>query len=142
MDDGTFGISATVKELAAFGKFLSLTEWNRMSAKRVSCHRFQGEFIVGAVDKVLVCVLIPSDAHFAIGIVFQAIVIAIQMVGYDVAQNGDFTGKCIEVVELKTADFNHVDIKGLLCDLSSQGSANIPRQSHVKSGLLKQMVGQ
>ena len=82
-----------------------------MSAKRVSCHRLQGEFVVGAVDKMLVCVLIPCDAHFAIGIVFQAIVVAIQMIGCDIAQNGNFTGKCIEVVELKTADFNHVNVE-------------------------------
>ena len=70
MDDGTFGIRATVKELAAFGKFLCQTEWNRMSAKWISCHRLQGEVVVGAIDKVLFGVLIPCDAHFAIGIVF------------------------------------------------------------------------
>ena len=41
-----------------------------MSAKWIPCHRLQGEIVVGAIDKVLIGVLIPCDAHFAIGIVF------------------------------------------------------------------------
>ena len=76
--------------------------------------------------------LIPGDAHFAISIVFYAVVVTIQMVWGDVAQNGNFTSEFVEVIELKTANFNHVDIVGLLGNLSCQRPSDVSCQSHVE----------
>ena len=76
-------------------------------------------FIVCPIDEAVVCCLVLSDAHFRAYVAHHLKVVAVEMVGSDVEQNGNVGTKIVHIVELERRDFQHIPVAiSLLFDFS------------------------
>ena len=64
------------------------------------------------------------------------------MVGRDVHQHGDVSLEAVHVVELETAQFDHVARVRILGHLQGEAAPNVARQTNVQPGLAQDVVRQ
>ena len=96
--------------------------------------------IIVPEDEGIVWGLVLDDAHLRIHIVLHLEVVAVEVVGRDVHQHGDVGLEVIHVVQLETAQLNHVVIMLLLSHLQRQTVANITGQTHIVTRILQDVV--
>ena len=98
--------------------------------------------VVVPVNEAVLRRLVLCDAHLGVGIVLKLIVVAVQMVGGDVQQDGNVGPEVVHIVELKTAQLYDVILMWVFGHLQSQASAYVSGQSGIISGLLEDVVYQ
>ncbi len=96
--------------------------------------------VVVPENEGIVLRLVASDSHLRINIVLHLVVVAVQMVGRDVHQNGNVRTEVVHVIQLETRQLYHIVVEMLLCHLQCQASADVASQAHVIACLLQDVV--
>ena len=97
--------------------------------------------VVFPIDERVVFCLVLENAELCVHIVLHLIVVAVKMVGSDVEQHGDVGFEVIHVVELETAQLNHIDIVVGCRHLICEACPHVSSQAHVQAGVLEDVVG-
>ena len=84
--------------------------------------------------------LVLYDAHLRIHIVLHAVVVAVEVVGGDVEQDGDVGTEVVHVVKLERAEFDDVVFVWVFCHLKGKRVADVTRQTSVVTCLLEDVV--
>ena len=98
--------------------------------------------IVHPVDEVIFRPLVLQDAEFGGDIILHFVVVAVEMVGGDVHDDGYSGLEVIHILELETGEFDDIDIMLLASHLKSHALANISSQADIQSCRLEDMIGQ
>ena len=86
--------------------------------------------------------LVLDDAHLGIDIVLELEVVAVEVIGRDVEQNGNVGTEVVHVVELERTQFDDIVLVRFLSHLESKTLTDISGQSHVVSGTLEDVIDQ
>ena len=98
--------------------------------------------VVVPVDEAVLRGLVLYDAHLGIHIVLHAVVVAIQVVGGDVQQDGDVGLKLVHVVQLERAQLDDVVLMRVLGHLQCQTAPYVASQSGIVASRLEDVVNQ
>ena len=96
--------------------------------------------VVVPVDERVVGCLILYDTHLGIYIVLHTEVVAVEMVGGDVEQDGDICVEVVHVVELERTELDDVVFVRILSHLQSKRASDIARQSGIVACHLEDMI--
>ena len=96
--------------------------------------------VVVPEDEGILVGLVLQDAELGIHILLHVIVVAVQVVGGDVEQDGDVGTELIHVVELETAELDDIPVVVAHCHLVGQASPDITRKTHVVACTLEDVV--
>ena len=98
--------------------------------------------VVSPIDKGVRPGLILQDAQLGVHITLHLAAVTVQVVGRDVHQHGDVGLEAVHVVELETAQFDHVARVRILGHLQGQAAPDVARQANVHAGLAEDVVRQ
>ena len=90
--------------------------------------------VVVPVDEGILGCLVLDDSHLRVHIVLHAVLVAVQVVGRDVHQDGYVGAEVIHIVELEAGQFDDVVFVRVLCHLECQTPAYIAGQSGIVAG--------
>ena len=100
------------------------------------------DLIVGVEDEAVLRTEVLREAELGFHVVLHLVVIAVKVVRSDVRDDRDVRTEIVAVVELETADLQHVVVKVLGGHLESVALADVAAEAHVESCVLKQIVDQ
>ena len=121
---------------------LQLREWALHGLDVVFVELLLDDRIVVPVDEVVIRCLVLDDAHLGIDIVLELEVVAVEVIGRDVEQNGNVGTEVVHVVELERTQFDDIVLVRFLSHLESKTLTDISGQSHVVSGTLEDVIDQ
>ena len=96
--------------------------------------------VVGPVDEGVFRRLVTDDAHLRVGIVLHLVVVAVQMVGRDVQQDGDVGTEVIHIVQLERRELDDIVFMRIFSHLQGQRVADVTCQSGIVARLTEDMV--
>ena len=97
-------------------------------------------WVVVPVDERVLVGLVLYDAHLRVHIVLHAVVVAVEMVGRDVQQDGNVGVEVVHVVELERAKLYDVVFVRILSHLQRKRASDVARQAHVVACRLEDMI--
>ena len=107
-------------------------EGQALHRHRLVRHHIAGdELVLAPVDEGIVAGLILQDAHLGQGVLLEVVVVAVEVVGRDVHQEGDVHAELVHIVQLEAAELDD-EVVGLLVghDLTGEAEAHVTRQPH------------
>ena len=91
----------SVPRAAGYGVFRR--EGELLHAQVVFRELLPDHFVVARIDEIVARSLVLRDAHLRIGVVLEAVVVAVEVVGRDVHQHADMRPELVHAVELERA---------------------------------------
>ena len=91
-------------------------------------------------DEGILIGLVLQDAELGIHILLHIVVVAVEMVGSDVEQDGDIGTELIHIVELETAEFDDIPVIVTRSHLIGQALTYVACQAHVIACALEDVV--
>ena len=98
--------------------------------------------VVGPIDEGVRPSLVLQDAQLGVHITLHLAAVTVQVVGRDVHQHGDVGLEAVHVIELETAQLDHVARVRLLGHLQGEAAPDVARQANVHTGLAQDVVRQ
>ena len=98
--------------------------------------------VVGPIDEGVRPGLVLQDAQLGVHIALHLAAVTVQVVGRDVHQHGDVSLEAVHVVELETAQLDHVARVRILGHLQGQAAPDVARQTNIHAGLAQDVVRQ
>ena len=96
--------------------------------------------VVVPINKGVVGGLVLNDAHLGVHVVLHAVVVAVQMVGGDVQQNGNVGAEVVHIVQLKRTQLDDVVFVRILGHLQGQRVAYVAGQSGIVACIAEDVV--
>ena len=96
--------------------------------------------VVVPINKGVVGGLVLNDAHLGVHVVLHAVVVAVQMVGGDVQQNGNVGAEVIHIVQLERTQLDDVVFVRILGHLQGKRVAYVAGQSGVVARIAEDVV--
>jgi len=96
--------------------------------------------VVVPVDEAVFLCLVLYDAHLGVHVVLHAVVVAVEVVGRDVQQDGDVGTEVIHVVQLEGTQFDDVVFVWVLGHLQGQAVADVSGESCIVTGGFEYVV--
>ena len=93
-------------------------------------------------DEGIFLSLVLDDAHLGVYVVLHAVVVAVQMIGCDVHQDGNVCTEVVHIVQLERTQLYDVVVVLLRCHLQCKAVTNIASQSNVQTCTLEDMIDQ
>ena len=84
--------------------------------------------------------LILQDAELSVYIILHLIVITVQMIRCYIQYNSDIRFKVVHIIQLETAQLDHVDRMWIFRNLKRQAVSDIPGQAHVHARFFQYMI--
>ncbi len=100
------------------------------------------DFVIGAVNEIIICLLVHSDAKFAADIIFKIVIVTVQVIFSNICKNGDIRSERLDVIQLKTADLCYIQWFWVFRYLPGKGVTDISYQGTIQSRFLTDMIGQ
>ena len=95
--------------------------------------------IVPEHERVVLCEVL-GDSHLGIHVVLHLEVVAVEMVGRDIHEDGDIRLEVIHVVELETGELNYIIVEAALRHLQRKAASDVSCKSHVVARLFEDVV--
>ena len=99
-----------------------------------------GDFVVGVEDEAVFGAQILDNTEFGADVILHLVVVAVEVVGGDVGDDGDIRPEVIAVVQLEAADFEDVVVVVASCHLICVAHSDIAAEPDVEAGLLQEVV--
>src|SRR5258708_12267150 len=96
--------------------------------------------VVIVINKIVIFFLVHDDPEFAPDVVFEFILIAVEMVFRDIGQDSYIRPEFHDIVQLKAADLRHVPLFRIFPHLPSKAISYISHQCAVQSAFFTDMV--
>jgi len=69
---------------------------------------FHGYFVVDAIDKMVIFLLVDRNPELARDIILKLVVVSVEVVLGDIGQYADIRSKRLNIIQLKAADLGHI----------------------------------
>ena len=97
-------------------------------------------FVGRVVNEKIHSGLCLDDAELGGHVILKPVRVPVQVVGRDVGEDGDVRMEVVTIIQLETADFQHVPVIFVFNHEFGEAFAHVARQPHVQPGGLQQMV--
>ncbi len=98
--------------------------------------------VVLPIDKRVGGRHVLENAELCVYVVLHFVVVAVEVVGRDVEDDGDVGLEVVHIFKLETRKFDNIDFVGVACHLIGETVAHVSGEAHVDTRFLKNVVGE
>ena len=100
----------------------------------------RNNLIISRIDESRTRMLILHNAHLRVNIVLETVVVAVQMVGGDIHQNGHIGTEVVHSVQLERTQLQNIPLTGCGGHLKSETLAYITAQTNVTTRIAHNLI--
>ena len=132
-----------VVRLVGGGAYLRIgQEGERLHRHGLVAHDIaRDELIFTPIDEGILCGLVLQDAHLRHSVLLEVVVIAVEVVGGDIHQEGDMHAELVHIIQLEATQLDD-EVVGLLVGdhLTGEAEADVPSQCGLHTRLGEDVV--